>query len=69
MTKPKIWMYAAVFYPSEDEEKEGKKAKIVVKPNIVLAKSENEALIHAARAIPDEWTDKLSQVEVFVRPF
>ena len=35
----------------------------------VLANSEKEAQMLAARDIPDEFTDKLDRVEIALRPF
>jgi hypothetical protein len=42
---------------------------LLVSPKFVLAKSDKEVAMRAAREIPETHLDKLDQVEVCVRPF
>lgn len=65
----KIYEFAALFNPDDDEKKDGKKAEIIVKPTTILANDEKEAMLKAARAIPEDFVDKLDKVEIAVRPF
>ncbi len=58
----KLFEYAA-FYVGAD------KSVIVVEPKTVLAKTEDVAKSLAARAIPEEYADRLDKVTVVVRPF
>lgn len=43
--------------------------ELLVKPTFVLAKSDKEVAMRAAREIPDAYLDKLERIEVCVRPF
>lgn len=65
----KLFQYALVWHPNELERKDGKKDKILVANETVLAQDSNGALMLAARAIPETYLPSLEQVEVVVRPF
>ena len=66
----KIFEFAAIYIPEENEgEKQSEKAKIIVQPTTVLAKDEKQAAMLAARALPEEYVNKLDCVEIAVRPF
>lgn len=65
----KAFQILAIYNPSKDEEKKGEKAKFVVELQTILAKDVNAASMMAARKIPEEYMEKLDQVEVAVRPF
>ena len=69
----KLYEYAVIFnpLPTKDERDRGEKplSKLVVDITRVLANNDKEATMHAARAIPTEFTDKLDRVEIAVRPF
>ena len=67
--KPKLFEYAVVHHPTDDEGKPNGKSKIVVDLQRVLAASEQEAVITAARKIPEEYLNALEDVEIIVRPF
>ena len=74
MAKGKLFEYAVLYHPKEKKNAAGevveeKKSEIVVNPTTVLASSEQEVDMLAARSIPDGLTDKLECVEVLVRPF
>lgn len=68
--KAKLFEYVVLFNPepTEDDEKQ-EKPEVVVDLNRVLAKSAEEVTIRAAREIPDEFMDRLDEVEIAVRPF
>lgn len=65
----KLFQYAAFWQPTEQQVKEGQKAKIVIEPKTILASDEKGAMIIAARDIPEEYLDKLDQVQIALRPF
>lgn len=67
--KAKVFEYIVVYHPNEKAKKAGEKAKLVVEKQSILAQREQEAAIHAARTIPEEYLDKLEDVEIIVRPF
>lgn len=69
----KLFEYAVIFHQLQTKEQkdkgESQKSKLLVSPTYVLAKDDKEAAVLAARAIPEEYLDRLDQVEVAVRPF
>ena len=44
-------------------------AEVIAKPELILAASEEEVGIIAARKIPEKYLKSLKKVEVLVRPF
>lgn len=70
MAKGKIFEYAVIYHPPKKEKDEDVKAsKLIVDVARILAASEQEAVMLAARAIPAEYVDKLEYCEIVVRPF
>ncbi len=74
MAKGKLFEYAVLFHPKEKKDAAGnpldeKKSVIVTDVTRVLAVSDKEVGMLAAKAIPDEYNDKLEQVEIVIRPF
>jgi hypothetical protein len=65
----KLFQYAVIYHPSDDEKKKGAKDKIVVDLTTILAEDERVVGMRVAREIPAEYEDKLSRLEVAVRPF
>jgi len=69
----KLYEFAIIYTPvqSKDQHERGEKpvSELIVDVTRVLAESDKEATMLAARAIPSEYASKLSQVEVVVRPF
>ncbi len=65
----KLYQYAVILNPTEKEKKDGKEGELLLEVTTVLAKDDATAQIKAARAIPEEHMDKLSRLEVAVRPF
>ena len=63
--KGKLFEFAILQHP------EGHSTSSLLLPHIqtVVAISETEARIKAARAIPDEFADRLGEVEILIRPF
>jgi hypothetical protein len=71
--KMKLYEYAVIFnpLPTKDENDRGAqpKAQLVVDVTRVLANNDKEAMMLAARAIPEQYTDKLDRLEIAIRPF
>lgn len=58
-----------VLYHPRKKGKAQDKSEIIVDMERVIAKGEQEAVILASRLIPEEYTDKLEDVEIAIRPF
>ena len=69
----KIYEFAVIHTPpqtKEDREAGRKpKSKLIVDVQRVLADDEKQAAMLAARSIPGEYEDKLSEVEIALRAF
>lgn len=65
----KIYQYAVIFHPTDDEKEKGVKDEIIVPLTECLAADNNTAIILAGRAIPEKHLSHLEQLEVAVRPF
>ena len=69
----KLYEIAVLFHPLQTKEQkdrgETQKSMILVDPKYVLAKDDKEAQVLASRAIPEEYLNRLDQVEVAIRPF
>ena len=72
MAKSKLYEFAILYHPKprkkSGEEVQGKSV-LLTEPTRVLAASDAEVSILAAREIPAEYLDKLEDVEILVRPF
>lgn len=67
--KAKLFEYAAIYNPTKDEIKEGKKAELIVDVKRILAKDDQVASMVAIKSIPSEFDDRLHQIDIVVRPF
>jgi hypothetical protein len=69
----KLFEYAVIYNPAptKDQQERGEKPKseLIVDVTRVLSNNEKEAMMLAAREIPEEYTDKLDRVEIALRPF
>jgi len=65
----RLFQYVIIFTPSDKEEKDGVKAKVLVDVTNALSQDEKSVAILAARQIPEEYLDKLDQVNIAIRPF
>lgn len=69
----KLYEYAVIHHPKVVKDAAGNETQgpdtLVVAPKHLLAKNEGEVAMRAARAIPEEYTDRLDEVEIVVRPF
>jgi hypothetical protein len=73
MAKGKLYEYAVLHHPKAKKDvvgnEEQAKSQIVTDLKRVLATTPEEVSILAARSIPDEYLDKIEQLEIVVRPF
>lgn len=74
MAKGKLFEYAVIYHPKEKKDAAGnpletKKSIIVTDVTRVLATSDKEVGMLAAKSIPEDYTDKLDDVEIVIRPF
>lgn len=69
----KLFEYAVIYQPKTVKDAQGNEtqgsAELLVKPTHILAKSDKEVAMRAAREIPETFLDRLDQIEVCVRPF
>jgi hypothetical protein len=69
----KLFEYAVLYHPKPTKEQrdagEEVGSVILVSPTTTLAKDEKIAAMVVARAIPQEYVDKLDKVEIIIRPF
>ena len=69
----KLFEFAVIYTPVANKEQRENgirpKPELLVDVTRVLADNEQQAAMLAARAIPAEYTDRLAQVEVAIRPF
>jgi len=65
----KLFQFAILWQPTDKERKDGKKAKIIVEPQFMLAKEVSAVNLKAAKLIPDEYDDQLDQIQIAVRDF
>ena len=69
----RLFEYAVLFHPKPTKEQfersETPKTVIVTNVTTVLAGSEAEVSILAARQIPEMYLDKLEDIDINVRPF
>ena len=66
----KIFEYAVLLHPKPLKASDPKLAsRLVVRPEYVVCDNELQARMHATKAIPGEYDDRLDEVEIVVRPF
>jgi hypothetical protein len=67
----KLYEYAVIYQPpkAKDGEKQAEKATLIVDVKRILAESDQEVSILASRSIPEDYIDKLENVQIVVRPF
>lgn len=69
--KKRIFQFAVIYHEKVDKgnNKEEIQSKIIVDLNTILAHDEKVALLQIAKQIPDDYQDKLQDVEICLRPF
>ena len=73
MSKGSLFEFAVLYHPKQTKEQhdrgEQPKSVVIAAPKAVLATSEAEVSILAARSVPTDYADKLEDIEIKVRPF
>jgi hypothetical protein len=73
MPKGKLFEYAILYHPKPKKAKDGElieqKSEVVCEPKRLLALDDKQVAMLAARALPEEYVDKLEEIEIIVRPF
>ena len=73
MPHGKLYEYAVIHHPKPKRDVAGNeepvKSKLITDVTRVLSSSDKEVGILAGRSIPEEYLDKLDEVEIVVRPF
>ena len=69
----KLFEFAVLYHPKVVRDALGNETqgpdKIISEPVFTLAKDDKEVAMRAARTIPEDYLDKLDQVEIVIRPF
>ena len=69
----KLYEYAIIHHPKVIKDAQGNETQaadtLLKSPTHILAKSDKEVAMRAAREIPESHLDKLEEVEIVVRPF
>ncbi len=69
----KLFEFAVIYTPPQtrDEREAGKRPKsvLIVDVQRILADDEKQVAMLAARAIPDEYKDRITEVDIQIRPF
>lgn len=64
-----LFQYVIFLEPNNENKEVPEKAKILVDVKTIVAASDRQAGILASRDIPEEYIDRLEEVNVAVRPF
>jgi hypothetical protein len=71
--KGKLYEYAVLHHPKAKRDVAGNeepvRSKIITDVTRVLAVTPDEVSIIAARSIPEEYLDRIDQMEIVIRPF
>jgi hypothetical protein len=71
--KGTLYEYAVIHHPKAKRDgagfEEQVKSQIITDVTRVLASRPEEVSIIAARSIPEEYLDRIDQIEIVVRPF
>lgn len=69
--KKKLFQFAVIYHEviERDNKKDDVASKMVIEPKTILATDEKVALLQIAKQIPDEYQEKLQDVEILLRPF
>ena len=67
--KLKLFEYAVLWHPNEDESKDGKKTKVLEEPKRELAENDKNLMMKIIRNVPAEYGEQLDQLEIIIHPF
>lgn len=69
----KLFEYAVILHPKQKKDAAGndstERDRVLVDVTRVLASSDREVAILAARQIPEDYVGRLEEIEVVIRPF
>jgi hypothetical protein len=70
LDKQTLYEYVVVWHPTEDEHDEkGLRSKIVIPMANMLADTEKAVFMNVVKKLPEEYNDKLDQLDIIIRPF
>ncbi len=69
MAKLKVFQSIILFHPTEEESKKGEKSKIIRDLQTLLEKDEKTAAMNPNFEIPEEYRDRLDQIEIIISNF
>lgn len=69
MAKGKLFEYALIYHPKKEKDEEQKPSELIGDVKHMIAATPEVVNMRAIREIPDEYAEKLEQIEVAVRPF
>lgn len=73
MSKGKLFDYAVVYHPKPKKDQSGneipQQSELIVPVTQVLAVSQDVVGMMAVKKIPDNYMDRLEDIEVVIRPF
>jgi hypothetical protein len=73
MARGRLFEYALLYHPKQTKDQlergEEPKSEVIQEPKTVLATSEQQVSVLAARAIPADYVEQIDSVEIVVRPF
>lgn len=64
-----LFEYAVIHHPKKEKSTPKPKDELLIKPTYVLAESDKEVGMLAARAIPESLLGQLDEIEIVIRPF
>lgn len=69
LVKQKFFQTAALWHPTVQQSKDGKKSKMIVDFKTTLGTDATAVGMQVIKAIPAEYDTQLDQVEIVVSPF
>lgn len=66
--KSQLFQYAILFNP-DLKENDNREPKVIKGIETILAKNQEEATIRIAREIPEEYLNRLDEIDIVCRPF
>ena len=69
LEKQTLYEFVAIWHPTTDESKEGKKSQLVLPMTQFLARDEKAVFMHVVKILPTEYNDKLDQIDIVIRSF
>jgi hypothetical protein len=69
MSNLKLYQFAILWHPNKEQKEKEVKTKLVVEPTTILASNDQVAQMMAVKAIPEEYTEQLDQIDIAIRPF